>query len=62
MHNLSRRTALYATIARVRIKDGQNNTAVFNRVTTGGAPAYLATAGWAPRSSTGYDFGLRHSF
>jgi len=62
VHNLSKRTALYATLARVRIKDGQNNPTVFGRVTTGGAPAYLATAGWAPRSSTGYDFGLRHSF
>jgi len=62
VHNLSKRTALYATLARIRIKDGQNNPAVFNRVTTGGAPAYLATGGWAPRTATGYDIGLRHSF
>jgi predicted porin len=63
-YNLSKRTALYATVARIRIKDGQNNPAVMGAVTGGGA--YLSTgagtSGLAPRGSTGYDFGIRHAF
>lgn len=63
-YNLSKRTALYATAARIRIKDGQNNPAIMGAVTGGGA--YLSTgggtSGLAPRSSTGYDFGIRHAF
>lgn len=65
VHNLSKRTALYATAARIRIKDGQNNPAIMG-VTTGGAPTFLSTGagttGYAPRSATGYDFGIRHTF
>jgi predicted porin len=64
LHNLSKRTALYATIARIRIRNGQNNAAVMG-VTAGGTPAYLASgpnAGYAPRSAVGYDFGIRHVF
>ena len=64
VHNLSKRTALYATVARARIKNGQNNPAIMG-VGLGG-PAFLSTgsgvAGLAPRSATGYDFGLRHAF
>ena len=64
VHNLSKRTALYATAARARVKDGQNSPAILG-VTLGG-PAYLSTgagiSGFAPRSATGYDFGIRHSF
>ena len=64
VHNLSKRTALYATVARARIKNGQNNPAIM-AVGLGG-PAFLSTgsgvAGLAPRSATGYDFGLRHAF
>ena len=64
VHNLSKRTALYATVARARIKDGQNNAAIAG-VSLGG-PAFLSTGagtvGFAPRSATGYDFGIRHSF
>jgi predicted porin len=64
VHNLSKRTALYATVARARIKNGQNNPAIMG-VALGG-PAFLSTgsgvAGLAPRSATGYDFGLRHAF
>jgi predicted porin len=49
LHNLSRRTALYATFARVG--------------NSGGAAAALNGAITAPNdASTGYDFGLRHSF
>jgi predicted porin len=66
VHNLSKRTALYASVARIRIKDGQNNPAIMG-ATTGGAAAYAATAtpttsGYAPRSATGYDVGIRHTF
>ena len=64
VHNLSKRTALYATVARIRIKDGQNNPGVMG-ATTGGTPAYLDAAknlGWAPRTATGYDIGIRHAF
>jgi len=50
VHNLSKRTALYATIARVR------NTNGFD-VTLGGA-----SAGTGNFNSTGYDIGIRHSF
>ena len=64
VHNLSKRTALYATVARARIKNGQNNPAIM-AVGLGG-PAFASTgggvAGLAPRSATGYDFGLRHTF
>ena len=64
VHNLSKRTALYATVARARIKNGQNNPAIM-AVGLGG-PAFLSTgsgvAGLAPGSATGYDFGLRHAF
>lgn len=65
VHNLSKRTALYATVARIRIKDGQNNPAIMG-ATIGGASGYLSTGagtvGYAPRSATGYDFGIRHAF
>jgi len=63
VHNLSKRTALYATVARISIKDGQNS-AIFNGVTTGGSPLYGAITGYsyAPKTATGYDFGIRHAF
>ena len=51
VHNLSRRTALYATVARID-NDGATAYAV------PGGPAGLAGGG----SSTGAEFGLRHSF
>jgi hypothetical protein len=61
---VAKSTALYATVARARIKNGQNNPAIMG-VGLGG-PAFLSTgsgvAGSAPRSATGYDFGLRHAF
>jgi len=66
VHNLSKRTALYASVSRIRIKDGWNNPGVMGAI-TGGSAAYLTggtaqAAGWAPRSSMGYDFGIRHAF
>ncbi len=57
VHNLSKRTALYATIARVSNKNGANYTV--------GGPAFyngLAGTTFTPKSSTGYDFGIRHAF
>ena len=50
VHNLSKRTALYATVARVRNTDGF-------ALTVGGA-----TPGAGNFNSTGYDIGVRHSF
>ena len=54
VHNLSKRTALYATIARVSNKNGAALTV--------GGPAFVTTGGFTPKTSTGYDFGIRHAF
>jgi predicted porin len=61
VHNLSKRTALYATLSRINIKNGYNNPTVMG-ATTGGSPAYLVGGGYAPKNATGYDFGIRHAF
>ncbi|MGJ7536061.1 MULTISPECIES: porin [unclassified Variovorax] len=56
VHNLSKRTALYATVARVSNKNGA-------ALTVGGPAFYNAAAGvFTPKTSTGYDFGIRHAF
>ncbi|MGJ3703419.1 porin [Variovorax sp. AFSI2.2] len=55
VHNLSKRTALYTTVARVANKNGAP-------ITVGGAPRFSTAAGYEPRNSTGYDFGIRHAF
>jgi predicted porin len=52
VHNLSKRTALYATVARVRNSNG--SAVALNGSTFG--------AGVVNASSTGYDLGIRHSF
>ena len=49
VHNLSKRTALYATVARVKNKGGASQS-------LGGSVTGVNA------SSTGYDFGVRHSF
>jgi predicted porin len=54
VHNLSKRTALYATIARVSNKNGAALTV--------GGPAFISNAVFTPKTSTGYDFGIRHAF
>ena len=54
VHNLSKRTALYATIARVSNKNGANLTV--------GGPAFISNGVFTPKTSTGYDFGIRHAF
>ncbi|MBO9515984.1 MAG: porin [Variovorax sp.] len=72
VHNLSKRTALYATVARVSNKDG----AGLATSTAGLGSGYAAKSpdvnipgfgnvpgvGLTPKTSTGYDFGIRHSF
>ena len=50
VHNLSKRTALYATYAHLR---NDNNLTNF---------ALRGAAGKAGQNSSGYDFGIRHSF
>ncbi|RST54623.1 porin [Variovorax sp. DXTD-1] len=54
VHNLSKRTALYATVARVSNKNGAALTV--------GGPAFINTGVFTPKNSTGYDFGIRHAF
>ena len=54
LHNLSKRTALYATVARV------NNKGTANYVVAA-APA-LPSPNTLGKDSTGFEFGVRHSF
>ncbi|KQW65017.1 porin [Variovorax sp. Root411] len=56
VHNLSKRTALYATIARVSNKNGADLRVSDN------SPAFISNGVFTPKTSTGYDFGIRHSF
>jgi predicted porin len=62
VHNLSKRTALYATVARV---NNRNDAAYTGSLSAAGTTGYgSAGVGYTglPRSSTGYDFGIRHAF
>ncbi|SCX53975.1 porin [Variovorax sp. EL159] len=62
VHNLSKRTALYATVARV---NNRNDAAYTGDLTAASTTGYGSTGvGYTglPRSSTGYDFGIRHAF
>ena len=57
VHHLSKRTALYATVARVRNKHGAAQTVR--------GPAFVTRfigQSFTPKTSTGYDFGIRHAF
>ncbi len=54
LHNLSKRTTLYATYARVSNKGTQNRT-----VSNNGLTSPLATPGG---NATGFEFGVRHAF
>ena len=54
VHHLSKRTALYATLARVNNRHGAALTA--------GGPAFVSNATFAPKNSRGYDLGIRHTF
>jgi len=54
VHNLSKRTALYATVAQVRNRHGAALTV--------GGPAFGTHPALIARTSTGYDLGIRHAF
>jgi len=56
VHNLSKRTALYGTFAYLENKNGMP-------LGVGGAVGAAGTyPGYVPKSSYGYDFGIRHAF
>ena len=58
VHNLSKRTALYATVARVSNKNGAG-------LTIGAGPSFSTTfngTALQAKSSMGYEFGIRHAF
>jgi predicted porin len=60
VHNLSKRTALYTTVARQTSKNGYN----FG-LSSGGSGSGIvgvSTGGDAKNSVTGYEFGVRHAF
>ncbi|WP_431276604.1 porin [Variovorax ureilyticus] len=64
VHNLSKRTALYATVARVSNKDGAGLSVNSD---LGFAQSYrpalsAVDAALTPKTSTGYDIGIRHTF
>ncbi|RST55849.1 porin [Variovorax sp. MHTC-1] len=62
VHNLSKRTALYATVARVNNRnDAAYAGSLSSAITTGYGSSGVSYTG-LPRSSTGYDFGIRHAF
>ena len=68
VHNLSKRTALYATISELRINNGGNSqvlggqSVIQSNGTNPAGGVGNSPAGYAQRSSMGYDFGVRHSF
>lgn len=61
-HNLSKRTALYATVARITNKNGANLTVGGVAVAAPTLPAGVTGIAYQARNSTGYEFGVRHSF
>ncbi len=65
VHNLSKRTALYATGTYVRNKNGAGFTAGsgnIDAVYATGATVNGVAAVYRPKTSIGYDFGIRHAF
>jgi len=66
VHNLSKRTALYATVARTRFKwNGALNAPM--AISPGGGLRFATgiagiDAAYRPSSTTGYDLGIRHAF
>ena len=62
VHNLSKRTALYATVARVNNRNDANYTGSLLSGSTTGYGSATYASGYLPKSSTGYDFGIRHAF
>jgi predicted porin len=64
VHNLSKRTALYATVAHTSNKDGSAlvSGTNLNQGAGGASTPSLGFAAGEAKSSNGYEFGLRHSF
>ena len=65
VHNLSKRTALYATGTYVRNKNGAGYTAGSGNIDAPFATSYTAlgqTGVYRAKTSIGYDFGTRHAF
>ncbi|MEJ8860040.1 porin, partial [Variovorax robiniae] len=65
VYNLSRRTALYATAALIKNKNGANFNAnsTFVTGTPGFTNTFLTTGqGYEAKNAMGYDFGIRHAF
>ncbi len=65
VHNLSKRTALYATVARVNNHNdpAYSGTLANAAITAGGTPGFPGAAmGFLPRSATAVEFGVRHAF
>jgi predicted porin len=62
VHNLSKRTALYATVARVNNRNDAAYTGSLTAASTTGYGSTGVSYSGVPRSSTGYDFGIRHAF
>jgi predicted porin len=64
VHNLSKRTALYATAAYVKLKNAENNPVIM--APSFGGAGFVNTgagvSGYAPHKAMGYDFGIRHAF
>lgn len=66
VYNLSKRTALYATVARTKMKwNGSVNAAM--AISPGGGVRFAngiagISAPYVPSSTTGYDMGIRHAF
>lgn len=65
VHNLSKRTALYATVAYIKNKNGAAYSAGSGNIDV--APILTGTFNGAqgvyrPKTSVGYDLGIRHSF
>jgi len=69
VHNLSKRTALYASVARIHIANGRNNPTVMGVTplvlslpAIFPQPAYATTNGMQPHRALGYDVGIRMVF
>ena len=64
VHNLSKRTALYATVAHTSNKDGSAlvSGTNLNQGANGATTTGIGFAAGEAKSSNGYEFGLRHSF
>jgi len=66
VHNLSKRTALYATVAYIKNKNGAFYSAGSGNIDVAPVTTYANALGgtgvYQPKTSLGYDLGIRHSF